>query len=98
MTGDTVTLPELRDTERRFLLEHVLGVAEVADLLEVGRDTVRKWRSRSSSRFPDPAVRLAATPIWLRGDVEDWALATGRLVTVVSDDGATIAFAVPPRR
>jgi predicted site-specific integrase-resolvase len=52
-----------------------MGVAEVADMLGVKRDTVDKWLFRG---LLEPRWRLVAGPIFERADVEQWAEATGR--------------------
>lgn len=49
----------------------VLGLAEVADLLGVSKQQVNSWMRES--RFPEPAQRVRATPLWLRPDIEAWA-------------------------
>jgi predicted DNA-binding transcriptional regulator AlpA len=48
----------------------VVGVAEIAKLFGVARNTAWRWAQRDG--FPEPA-RLAAGPVWRRRDVERWA-------------------------
>ncbi len=50
----------------------VLGVAEVAKLLGVTRQRLAVIR-RDHESFPKPFVELAATPLWYREAVEEWA-------------------------
>jgi prophage regulatory protein len=52
----------------------LVGFAEVVDLLGVPRRTVARYAKRAD--FPEPFVRLASGPIWLRGEVERWAKKT----------------------
>ena len=49
----------------------LLGLAEVADLLKTSRRNAIRWTQGDD--FPDPIVRLRATPVWKRADVERWA-------------------------
>ena len=54
----------------------LLGVAEVATLLQVKPQTVSQWRHRNL--FPDPDVTTARADLWERSTVERWARTTGR--------------------
>lgn len=47
------------------------GVAEVAELLGVTKQTALKYAARDD--FPAPLDRLAAGPVWRRNHVETWA-------------------------
>jgi predicted DNA-binding transcriptional regulator AlpA len=49
----------------------LLGFAEVAELLQVSRQTAARYISRDD--FPAPVERLSATPVWKTADVERWA-------------------------
>lgn len=51
----------------------LLGLAEVAELLGTTRRNAIRWTQ--SEGFPEPIARLRATPVWERGDVEQWAKA-----------------------
>ena len=64
-------------TTRIVALADLLGVAEIAALLDVKAGTVTMWRQRGL--LPPPALRLAATDLWTRPTVEEWAKATGRM-------------------
>lgn len=50
------------------------GVAEIAEMLGVTKQTVLKYAGRPD--FPEPLERLAAGPVWKRADVEAWAART----------------------
>jgi predicted DNA-binding transcriptional regulator AlpA len=61
--------------------EDLIGFSEIAELLGVAQRTAARYVKRPD--FPAPYVRLAAGPIWLRGEVLKWAkshlpLAAGR--------------------
>lgn len=51
----------------------LVGVAEIADLLDVPRTTVSMWDSRRDrSGFPHPVARLRAGPVYDLADVRAW--------------------------
>jgi hypothetical protein len=50
------------------------GLAEVADLLGVHKNTALAYTRRDD--FPTPLDRLATGPVWKRADVEVWAAKT----------------------
>jgi predicted DNA-binding transcriptional regulator AlpA len=59
---------------------NVVGLAELAQLLGVDKNTVLRYAKRRD--FPEPA-RLASGPVWSRREVDAWAakvlpLPTGR--------------------
>ena len=68
-----------------MLTSDLMGPTEVCELLEVRRDTLLKWRRRPAVAFPSPFLELSAMPIWVRADIEKWALSTGRLLEQVSE-------------
>jgi hypothetical protein len=55
-------------------LDDLLDLTAVAELFEVNKGTVQKWRTRGI--LPPPDVELAMGPIWVRATVEQWGLAT----------------------
>jgi predicted DNA-binding transcriptional regulator AlpA len=57
--------------------DHLLGSAEVAEMLGVSRQRVHQLVTRSD--FPEPVAVLSGGRIWRRGDVEAWARRTGRI-------------------
>lgn len=59
-----------------FVLD-VVGVAEIAQLLNVSRQRVHELM-RSDVSFPEPAAELSAGRIWQRADVEGWMAARQR--------------------
>lgn len=51
----------------------LVGVAEVAHLLGVGRTTVSAWyERRDRTGYPEIVARLASGPIWDIEQVVDW--------------------------
>jgi len=57
--------------------EHLMGIAEIAELLGVSRTRIHQLRSEGA--LPQPCETLAMGPVWLREDIERWARETGRL-------------------
>jgi chromosome partitioning protein len=54
------------------MADDLLGVAEVAVLLGVTRQTVSNWRARQEG-FPSPTAELRSGPIWTRSAIVSWA-------------------------
>jgi chromosome partitioning protein len=65
--------------------DRLLGLAEVAELLQVSRQTVVNWRSRRTG-FPAPVADLRSGPIWNEGEILDWA----------RDNDVAVASAIEP--
>lgn len=57
--------------------EHLMGVAEIAELLGVSRQRVTQLAKVGG--FPVPYDSLAMGPVWLKADIEKWARETGRI-------------------
>jgi predicted DNA-binding transcriptional regulator AlpA len=58
-------------------VHHLVGSAEIAQLLGVSRQRVQQLIA--SPDFPAPDAVLAMGKVWLRADVIAWARAHGRL-------------------
>ncbi len=58
---------------------HLVGVAEVADMLGLTRQRVHQLAQDENADFPKPAAVLSAGVIWERKSVEEWAKRSGRL-------------------
>jgi chromosome partitioning protein len=56
--------------------DQLLGLSEVADLLDASRQTVGNWRQRREG-FPQPVAELKSGPIWHRAAIVEWAKANG---------------------
>lgn len=61
----------------RALAGHLVGPAEIGELLGVDANTVNVWKIRHT-QFPAPVRRLRSGDIWDRREVIAWATATGR--------------------
>lgn len=59
-------------------MHHLVGAAEVAELLGVSRQRVDAI-ARTHADFPKPQAELQAGRVWLRAEIADWARRTGRL-------------------
>ena len=58
-------------------MHHLVGVAEIADLLGVSKQRVHQLIQTES--FPKPEANLSAGLIWRRDEIEKWARKTGRM-------------------
>lgn len=58
-------------------VHHLVGVAEIAEMLGVTRQRV--FQLTKLEGFPEPTALLSAGTIWERETVEKWARETGRL-------------------
>jgi hypothetical protein len=63
--------------ELRGLAAHIVGPAEIADLLGVEANTINVWKVRHSD-FPAPIRRLKSGDLWDVREVRTWAERTGR--------------------
>lgn len=64
LSSVAVTIPDVSPDE-------VVGLAEIAELLDVAKRTA--WRYTQRDDFPEPLARLSAGLVWRREDVERWA-------------------------
>lgn len=71
-----------------------LGGAEVADLLEVKRGTVRIWQFRGVFPPPDWAS-VNGLPAWRRSTILRWARRTGRLPESLGGGGPDVRRGEP---
>lgn len=53
------------------MAEELVSVAEIAEMLDVARNSAWRWTQRPD--FPEPIARLAVGPIWQKRDIEAWA-------------------------
>jgi hypothetical protein len=51
--------------------DSLVGLVEASELTGIGRQNLRQMRVRG--KLPRPMAELAAGPVWLREDIEDWA-------------------------
>lgn len=81
MTASRTSRPLIRVGSALVAPDEVVGLAEIAEMLEVTKRTVQRYAERAD--FPTPLGRLAGGRVWRRADVEAWAkehlpLPTGR--------------------
>jgi hypothetical protein len=61
-------------------VDELVGAAEIAQRMGVGKSTVvHDWRRRHPE-FPEPVASLTAGLVWAWPDVVAWAKATGRTI------------------
>lgn len=53
-----------------------VGLAEIADRMEVPRQTAKTWRARNL--LPPPRYVVSRSPAWEWADIVKWARDTGR--------------------
>lgn len=70
-------LYQVEPGDLRRLAEHIVGPAEIADLLGVHANTINAWKVRDLD-FPAPIRRLRGIDLWDRREVLAWAERTGR--------------------
>lgn len=72
---EVMTFAEQDAELARPVFPAVVGISEIADLLEVSRQRASELQHRAG--FPAPVVRLKSGPIWLRANldafVEGWS-------------------------
>jgi len=61
----------------RSLAAHLVGPAEIGDLLRIEPNTVNVWKVRHPD-FPTPVRRLKTGDVWDVREVQNWAEKTGR--------------------
>ena len=54
------------------MTHHLVGAAEVADMLGVSRQHVSTLANAKSHAFPEPEVEIAAGRIWRRDAIDAW--------------------------
>lgn len=59
-------------------LPTMIGIYEIAELLNVNRQRVHELAKRTD--FPEPALVLHMGRVWLKAEVIAWARAAGRIV------------------
>ncbi|WP_165804680.1 hypothetical protein [Mycolicibacterium austroafricanum] len=70
-------MSDTAESELRALAVHLVGPAEIGELLDVDANTVNVWKVRHP-QFPAPVRRLRSGDIWDQREVIAWATATGR--------------------
>jgi hypothetical protein len=57
--------------------KHLVGPAEIGEMLGVEANTINVWKVRHKN-FPLPVRRLKSGDIWDAREVKAWAISTGR--------------------
>ena len=70
-------MSDAAESDLRALAVHLVGPAEIGELLGVDSNTVNVWKVRPV-QFPAPVRRLRSGDIWDKREVIAWATATGR--------------------
>jgi hypothetical protein len=68
------------EPDLRAVAQHLVGPAEIGELLGVDANTVNVWKVRHAE-FPTPVRRLRSGDIWDGREIIAWARATGRYHT-----------------
>lgn len=83
MTSETAPSPGLgrpqgteRDPQATKDPDVIVGPREIADRLGVRPNTVIQWKQRGL--LPAPFAVISMVPLWHWGDIERWAVRTGR--------------------
>lgn len=71
-TGMEVDMETINfDTTMLVNVEHIIGTAEVADLLKCPKQQIYTLRKRKD--FPKPIRTIAATPLWDSNEIQAFA-------------------------
>jgi hypothetical protein len=62
------------------MTHHLVGPAEIGEMLKLTRQRVDQLARDPRSGFPEPEAELATGRIWSREAIEVWAKATGRTI------------------
>lgn len=77
-----------------IFFKSIIGVAEIAEALDVNKNVVSNWISRDS-KFPNPYVKNAAGPLWRAEDIAEYARTRGyEVVALPETQGKTGKIAV----
>ncbi|GEC22874.1 hypothetical protein PHY01_51570 [Pseudonocardia hydrocarbonoxydans] len=76
------------ESHLRALAVHLVGPAEIGELLGVDANTINVWKARRV-QFPVPVRRLRSGDIWDKREVIAWARATGRYPAGTENDPAS---------
>ncbi|MEO1063007.1 MAG: helix-turn-helix domain-containing protein [Actinomycetota bacterium] len=80
----------------RVDLDEMITVDDIAERLGVSVATVRMWRNRTHTEFPEPFKRFGVTMVWRWGDVLRWAGQHGRIRTSTARANYQAAFGSSP--
>ena len=64
---------------KNSILDELMGVNEVAELLNVKPNLISTWAHREKMPRPDVLINAGKTQVWLRETIIEWAGETGKL-------------------
>lgn len=77
-----------------IILKSIIGVAEIAEALDVNKNVVSNWISRDS-KFPNPYIKNAAGSLWRADEIAEYARTRGyEVVALPETQGKTGKIAV----
>lgn len=85
--------------------EQLLGLAEIAELYGVDKNTANNWSRQRD--FPEPRWRLKMGPIWTLGQLEHWRIPArtvsgsdipDAIVVSAGADGVTVRCPLCPKK
>lgn len=71
---------------KQISLDELLGVNEVADLLDVRPNQVSVWAHRGKMPTPDVVLNGGKTQVWVRDTIINWASDVGKLPNDIQID------------
>jgi len=71
---------------KQVSVDELLGINEVAELLDVRPNQVSVWAHRSKMPIPDVVLNGGRTPVWVRDTIINWAADVGKLPNDVQID------------
>lgn len=82
---------QIRNNEIELRPQTPVGLTEIAEILGVKPGTARMWNRRRL--LPEPRSTVSGAPAWWWRDIEEWAIASGRM-----DDKGNACGTNPRRR
>ncbi len=63
--------------------QELIGIAEIAELAQVGASAVSNWRTRSiTDPFPKPLAKLRSGPVFDKAEVVAWLARNSKLESI----------------
>lgn len=71
---------------KQVSVDELLGINEVAELLDVRPNQVSVWAHRGKMPIADVVLNGGRTPVWVRDTIVNWASDVGKLPNDVQID------------